>query len=204
MICAYKLVKGLIQFVEDEEAEKPKKDPISFFLKSMSDETYLDMIREHIMFLIDEGYKYSEQLEIITRESGRDIKYSTYTNFVKLFILEKPDNIFQNREFQRHYTGFNGQSQNSKDNFENKVSEKIENIEKPVSKPKKVNRIQSDFLASEKVEENFVSKESSNLSDSTTVKGSVAPLKKRKKDISVERKNISFQHQAMPDVDELY
>ena len=129
MICAYKLVKGFIQFIEEKEVRTFEKDPMKFFLSSMSDETYLDIIREKIEFLIDEGYKYSEQLEIITQESGRNIKYSTYTNFVKLFILEKPENIFQNREFQRFHKGCNGEDNNSvkSQNFQNNSNTEPEN-----------------------------------------------------------------------------
>jgi len=190
MICAYKLVKSLIKFIDEKENKVKKSEPMKFFLKSMSDETYLDMIREQIEFLIDEGYKYSEQLEIINTESAKNIKYSTYTNFVKLFILEKPENIFQNREFHRFYSNYQG-----KDNLENS------------QKSKDNSWIQEDI----KVKESTLDDEVSNINISPTKevqdysikKMSVAPLKKKVINSSYRAK-VGFQHEAMPDVNELY
>ena len=198
MICAYQLIKNLIKFIDEKEKDIKKPDPIDFFLKSMSDETYLDMIREKIQFLIDEDYKYSEQLKIINRDSARDIKYNTYTTFVKLFILEKPENIFQNREFQRFYSNYNG-----RDNVQ-ATSKPIVTQQEEEPKTESISDEVANFnIAPKRKTSRRVSKPKTKTEDYSTKKVTVAPLKKKAIN-SDSREKVGFQHEAMPDVNELY
>jgi len=211
MICVYQLVKNVVKCRNEREKEEVQKhtsnnEPMNFFLNSMSDETYLDMIREYIQFLIDEDYKYSEQLEMINLKSARNIKYNTYTNFVKRFILETPRNLFQNRESKlyQEQSNFVSQQEDSKsyNNFENQYQSQNTHTEQKI-------------LHSDKLEINTHNKkgkaktnmkqEVKNTFESSSIEKTspVAPL--RRNNLNTKpRENISFQHEAMPNVDELY
>jgi len=180
MICAYKVAKEIKRLFEEREKTRREKN-LDFFFDSISDETYLDMIREKIEFLIDEGYKFSEQLEIINNNSGRNIKYSTYTRFVKLFILDNPKNIFKHREFTKYYWNHNF----SEPHQDRKSSDdEIENSSKKrVIRDKKV-----EFVTSS--------------SESSYKRKKVTPLKKP--DIKFKREKVSFKYEAMPNIEELY
>jgi hypothetical protein len=173
----------------NQKSEKRDKE-LDFFMKSISDETYLDLIRARVEYLIDEGFKYSEQLEIINRESGRNISYNTYTNFVKLFILENPENLFQMREFYKQYKGFYPQ---------------LEAPEKPAPKIQEVKPI----LETEVVSKPKPKKKSppplkpTGTTEDYKSKVKIEPLKKPKVNKAPER-DIGFKHEAMPNVDELY
>lgn len=197
MICAYKVAKEIKRLFEEREVAK-RESNLDFFFNSMSDETYLDMIRERIEFMIDEGYKFSEQLEIINRESGRNIRYSTYTKFVKLFMLEAPENVFRNREFERYYGGYIPQ-QNSQQPQKRVSDDEVTEPKKRVERKEKFEFTpqQEERVPDQKEEPSY------SLPDTSYEKGSVPPLKKPKIK-STDRNKVSFKHEAMPNVEELY
>jgi len=165
MICMYKFVKHLIKYVDEKDSRYKN---IDFFLDSMSDEKYLVMIKDKIEFLIDEGYKYSEQLNIINSRSNRSIKYATYKTYIKNYFLQQPQYSIQQND--------------------NNFTIKDEDIELYTEKtdyyPKSKNENQESYI-------------------NTSQKGSVSPLKKRN-NLYTKRENISFQHEAVPNIEELY
>ena len=166
MICIYTLAKQIYKIVDNSQNLKQKN--IDFFLNSMSDETYLNMIKDHIEFLVDEGYKYSEQLEIINKKANRTIKYATYKQFIKTKILNIPiiENI--NNEPKEHFFDYSAIK-------EEVNTQSYSNINKQ-----------------------------NNLEETQTIKNSVPPIKKNTIKKSLKRENISFQHEAVPNIDELY
>jgi hypothetical protein len=181
-----KLLKTIFQSgVQNRELE--------FFFTSMSDETYLDMIRDRIEFLIDEGYKFSEQLEIINGESGRNIRYKDYTNFVKHFVLEKPENLFQNREFHRYYRDYRGSEKKISGTEEEEAPKKVLPREEKIREfsPRSVEKVERVVNVAKATEDDF------------TRPTSVPPMKKPK--VVFDRDDtLKFKHEAMPNVDELY
>jgi hypothetical protein len=214
MYCIYKMVQGIINRAEKsvgyvdkwtgvsnrEECFKSELNKrVEFFLGSMSDDIYLDLIRKKIQFLIDEGMKYSEQLEIINRESGRNIDYNTYTDFIKVFILENPKNIFQVRGFHRQV----------KDNsnlykFPEESSSKQEE-EKIYSHNYSKGSFGEDFSSAteEKRESRKLSKLETVIYE--TSNRDVKPLERPTGvKLPEDRDDLSFQHEAMPNVEKLY
>jgi hypothetical protein len=174
MVCGQKVADNIKKLFDERESKSLLDRQLEFFLDSMSDETYLDMIRKKIEFLIDEGYKFSEQLEIINHESGRGIEYSTYTNFVKLNVLQQPEKLFQSRGDERE-------------------------INEPELKKHLKRDKQTQF---EDISENSIQKTPKSITPpETTI--SVEPLKKPERKV-VERKRVGFTHEAMPNVEELY
>jgi len=207
MLCVYAFTKGMMNIIEERKDKKrSRKERTDFFFDSLSDETYLDLIRSKIQFLIDEGYKYSEQLEIINRESGRKIKYDTYTNFVKLFILDKPDNIFQHREFSRHYYNHQAQAPNSKISHNSKINEtNFDEDNEPIVK-RKINR-EENISSFEQTRTQAIPKIPTPVQTQTD-NSEIAKIRSLKKEVveqKVARPNrVVFQHVAMPNTDELY
>ncbi len=193
MLCVYAFTKGVMNIIEERKDKKrSRKERADFFFDSLSDETYLDLIRSQIEFLIDEGYKYSEQLEIINRESGRSIKYDAYTKFVKLFILEKPENLFQSREFNRHYRGHNSRAKNEDQDLEEDVVPK-----KRIHREERVSSFESNN-SQPIIKRQIENPEPVKAVNQTQIKREPIPQ-------AVSRPNrVVFQHQAMPDVSELY
>ncbi len=59
---------------------------LSFLLESMDEETYLSLIKSKIETLINQGYTYQEQLDIINSKSGKNISCDVYIEFVKNHI----------------------------------------------------------------------------------------------------------------------
>jgi hypothetical protein len=184
-----------------------------FFFDSIGDETYLDLIRDKIEFLIDEGYKYSEQLDIINRGSGRNIPYKVYTKFVKTEVLQDPSLLFQQRGggFQQggYYPPFPPQFAYPQQQ-QPVVEEKAPVVEKRVEEP--VVEEKTSEPASESDSGGFTL----NLKRNTTSSKKsdepvVAPKKnvggtpiKRKKPQNVKVEKTVFHHEAMPDINELY
>jgi hypothetical protein len=215
MYCIFKVIQNMMNKVEDETI-RPLPRPttnseLDFLMNSMSDETFLDLIREKIEFLIDEGYKYSEQLKIINRDSGRNISYSTYTRFVKMYVLEDPQNLFQMREFYKYYSGYAPVGQAPQPQMQQpqviirEEAPKKEEIEKPreefKNEPPKDEG--EDDLRKRLMEARKKSKgKAKKVEEEPKKKTVVEPLKKP--DVKVETRGPLYKHEAMPDKNELY
>jgi uncharacterized Fe-S cluster-containing MiaB family protein len=74
------LIKSEIKKTKEELLKSDNKGAIRFFLDSISDD-----IRE----MINEGFNYKQQLEIINKSTKKGIKYNTYIRYVKGCILKQ-------------------------------------------------------------------------------------------------------------------
>jgi hypothetical protein len=216
MYCIFKVIQNVMNDFEGVPKKRlPKrtsKSEVDFLFNSMSDETFLDLIREKIEFLIDEGYKYSEQLEIINRDSGRNIQYSTYTRFVKMYVMEDPQNLFQMREFHKYYSGYAPLQAPQPVPTTTVINKIVEEEAKPKIEKPKVEEEQpvpepeetAGLSLREKMK--LAKKKSAKIEkvadDEPVKKTKVEPLKKP--DLKVETRGPLYKHEAMPNKDELY
>jgi len=83
-----KTIKDSIKKEIEKEKEKllnsDKAGGIRFFL---------DSIQEDIKEMIQSGFSYKQQLEIINRSSNKTIKYNTYLRYVKRSLGKNRPNI---------------------------------------------------------------------------------------------------------------
>lgn len=191
-----------------EESEK-------FFFDSIGDDTYLDLIREKIEFLIDEGYKYSEQIEMINRGSGREISYRTYVDFVKREVLQDPSLLFQQKganQFPPQFPpyGYYPPQQPYPENSQPKggIEEKEREPKKEETATVEVKEEEFvDFRMNLKRNSGDTNKESENIeTKKSNVGGTKITPKKSQEEIQaeLEKKKAVFQHEAMPEIDKLY
>jgi hypothetical protein len=216
MLCVFKVIQNVMNRVENVPntnlPKKTSKSEIDFLFHSMSDETFLDLIREKIEYLIDEGYKYSEQLAIINRDSGRNIAYSTYTRFVKMYIMEDPQNLFQMREFHKYYSGYAPMTQAPQPQMQPQVIIR-EEAPKP-QQPQETERPREEFKNEPPKDESTDDLRKRLMEARRKSKGKAKPVEEDKKevvveslkkgDVKIESRGPLYQHEAMPDKDNLY
>jgi len=77
-------IKEEIKRVKEALLNSNDKGAVKFFL---------DSINEDIKEMINTGFSYKQQLNIINRSSGKDIKYNTYIRYVKKNLYKNQNRL---------------------------------------------------------------------------------------------------------------
>ena len=90
-----------------KEIEKEKEALLSSCDKGAI-KFFLDSIGDDIKEMIETGFTYKQQLEIINRSSGKNIKYATYTRYIKEHLSNNVNRLRtlpkENRERQVRFS----------------------------------------------------------------------------------------------------
>jgi DNA replication protein DnaD len=70
-------IKSEIEKTKEALLQSNDKRAIRFFL---------DSIHDDIRLMINEGFSYKQQLEIINKSTNKNIKYNTYLRYVKKYL----------------------------------------------------------------------------------------------------------------------